>query len=379
MYIIDLSDFPELFSTLRERGYSIVGPTIRDGAIVFEPINTVEDLPKGWTDFQGASTYSLERGNNEAFFNFAIGPVSWKKFLFPPRVNLFNASRTGKGFEVMAPAAAIPDQGTKCAFLGIRPCELRAIEIQEKVFTQGEYVDPTYKAIREKTIIIVVNCIKPGGSCFCASMNTGPRARGGYDLALTEVMHGAEHYFTVETGSVVGESILEGIRHHDAGAEVEALVADVLDASAKAMGRVMETAGLQQLLYENFENSEWDAVSKRCLACANCTMVCPTCFCSTVEDSTDLTGTRAERWRRWDSCFTMDFAKVAGGNMRPSTRARYRQWMMHKLAYWHDQFGTSGCVGCGRCITWCPVGIDITAEVDAIRRNSSPVVATKQP
>ncbi len=379
MHIIDLADFPELFNSLHTRGYSIFGPTIRDGAIVFEHIQRAEDLPKGWTDVQGASTYSLERSDNQAFFNFAIGPVSLKKFLFPPRVNLFSASRTGKGFDVMPPAAPLPQQGSKCAFLGIRPCELRAIEIQEKVFTQGEYVDPTYKAIRERTVIIVVNCVSPGGSCFCASMGTGPRAHGGYDLALTEILQGPDHYFTVEAGSRVGEEILQGVRHHEAGLEVEARVGEAMAESARAMGRVMQTEELPQLLNENFENPEWDAVSKRCLACANCTMVCPTCFCSTVEDSTDLTGTRAERWRRWDSCFTMDFAKVAGGNMRPSTRARYRQWMMHKLAYWHDQFGTSGCVGCGRCITWCPVGIDITAEVDALRRNSSQVAASKQP
>ncbi len=133
------------------------------------------------------------------------------------------------------------------------------------------------------------------------------------------------------------------------------------------MGRSMDTSGIKELLYRNLDHPCWENVASRCLTCANCTMVCPTCFCAAVEDTTDLTGERAERWRRWDSCFTMDFSYIAGGSVRSSPKARYRQWMTHKLASWIDQFGTSGCVGCGRCITWCPVGIDITEEVRAIR------------
>jgi sulfhydrogenase subunit beta (sulfur reductase) len=133
------------------------------------------------------------------------------------------------------------------------------------------------------------------------------------------------------------------------------------------MGRTMDTKGIKELLYRNYENPRWDDVAKRCLTCGNCTMVCPTCFCTTVEDITDLTGEHVERWRKLDSCFTMDFSYIHGGSVRSSPRARYRQWMTHKLATWIDQFGTSGCVGCGRCITWCPVGIDITEETGAIR------------
>ena len=91
-------------------------------------------------------------------------------------------------------------------------------------------------------------------------------------------------------------------------------------------------------------------------------MVCPTCFCSTVVDSSDVTGETATRTKVWDSCFSQEFSYMSGGSVRVSGGARYRQWITHKLAYWHDQFDTSGCVGCGRCITWCPVGIDIRKE-----------------
>ena len=135
----------------------------------------------------------------------------------------------------------------------------------------------------------------------------------------------------------------------------------------REMGRAMDTTNIKQLLYDNPEHPQWDKVAGRCLSCANCTMACPTCFCSTVEDVSDLTGKHAERWRKWDSCFSLEFSYIHGGHVRQSTKGRYRQWMTHKLASWQDQFGTSGCVGCGRCITWCPVGIDITEEVKAIR------------
>jgi Fe-S-cluster-containing hydrogenase component 2 len=131
----------------------------------------------------------------------------------------------------------------------------------------------------------------------------------------------------------------------------------------------MDTTGIRDLLYTNFDHPRWDNVAQRCLTCANCTMVCPTCFCTTVEDVSDVTGSHAERWRKWDSCFSQNFSYIHGGSVRSSAKSRYRQWMTHKLASWIDQFGSSGCVGCGRCITWCPVGIDITEEVRAIRES----------
>ena len=133
------------------------------------------------------------------------------------------------------------------------------------------------------------------------------------------------------------------------------------------MGRALDTGNIQGLLYENAEHPRWEQVAQRCLTCGNCTMVCPTCFCTTVEDTTNLAGDQAARTRRWDSCFSLDFSYIHGGPVRSSTRARYRHWITHKFAAWIDQFGSSGCVGCGRCITWCPVGIDVTEEIRSLR------------
>jgi ferredoxin len=280
-------------------------------------------------------------------------------------VRLWRAKAGGKGFQVME-----EDGGTaKFAFIGVRPCEIHAIAIQDKVFLNGEYSDPFYKARRQDLFIVAVNCGRAGGTCFCASMDTGPKATFGFDLALTEVLEAGRHYFVVEVGTELGAEILREVPHKAASGEEKATAERIVAKTAGQMGRTMDTRGIKDLLYRNYENPRWDDVAKRCLTCGNCTMVCPTCFCVTVEDLTDLTGEHAERWRKWDSCFTMDFSYIHGGSVRASVMARYRQWMTHKLATWIDQFGTSGCVGCGRCITWCPVAIDITEEASAIRQS----------
>ncbi len=367
MFILEESGLQGLITALQAKGYTVVGPTIRDGSITFDTIATIDELPRGWSDDQEPARYSVKRSSDDSLFAYNVGPHSWKKFLFPARLRLFSATRSGKGFEVDPPADAPPP---RYAFLGVRSCELHAIGLQDQVFMTGTYADRNYATHRRDVFLLAVNCVKTGGTCFCVSMNTGPHATEGYDLALTEVIESGLHHFVVEVGSKKGEEIFSTIPHRNAEEDEVDRVQSLWTKAAGQMGRTLNTDNLPQLLTENFEHPRWDDVAKRCLACANCTMVCPTCFCSTVEDLTDLTGEHAERWRRWDSCFTTDFTKVAGGNIRMSTRTRYRQWLTHKLGNWVEQFGKIGCVGCGRCITWCPSGIDITAEATAIRETS---------
>ncbi|MBK7256860.1 MAG: 4Fe-4S dicluster domain-containing protein [Ignavibacteriae bacterium] len=367
MQIVELNDLQDLLAALMTQGYTVIGPKIRDGAISFDTVERVEEFPRGWTDVQDAGTYRIAPGADDSLFMFTVGPHSWKRYLFPSRLRLFAARKEGKGFAV-EPEDAVPAR--PFAFIGVRACELAALAIQDKIFMSGAYRDRHYAQTRSSAFIVAVNCAQAGGTCFCASMGTGPRAREGFDLALTEVREGTRHYFVVEMGSDRGREVLEHVTHRPAEKEEAERAAAVARRTTAAMGRTLETKGLAGILRDNFEHPRWDDISKRCLSCANCTMVCPTCFCSTVEDLTDLTGDHAERWRRWDSCFTADFTRVAGGNIRMSTRTRYRQWLTHKLSNWVEQFGTSGCVGCGRCITWCPVGIDITAEATAIREST---------
>ena len=367
--IVEREHLQQLLDTLRQRGYQIVGPTVRESAIVYDEISSVKDLPEGWTDEQEGGTYRLKKRSDRALFGYVVGPHSWKKFLHPPVLSLWKAKRDKKnnGFKIESKKEEAP----KYAFIGVRSCELHAIAIQDKVFTEGKFVDPSYKARREKVFTVAVNCGQAGGTCFCVSMKTGPKATFGYDLALTEILENDRHYFLIEVGTEKGEEILRKVKHQKAPAQDEERAEKIISKTAEQMGRTLDTTDIKNLLYRNLEHPRWDEVANRCLSCANCTMVCPTCFCTTVEDVTDLTGQQAERVRKWDSCFTTDFSYIHGGSVRASPKSRYRQWMTHKLATWIDQFGTSGCVGCGRCITWCPVAIDITEEAAAIRASDS--------
>jgi sulfhydrogenase subunit beta (sulfur reductase) len=362
-FILDHEDLDQLLETLRSRGYQVIGPTVRDAAIIYDELNSTNDLPIGWTDEQEGGTYRLKSRSDAALFGYVVGPHSWKRYLHLPAVRLWKANQSGKTFQVEEERNAAP----KMAFIGVRACEIHAMGIQDKVFLDGRFVDPLYRARREGVFILAVNCGQAGNTCFCASMRTGPKATDGFDVALTEVIEGAKHHFVTEVGTPLGAEILSQVSHRVAGAGEIEKAEGICAKTTRQMGRTMDTTDIKELLYGNLEHPRWDHVAARCLTCSNCTMVCPTCFCTTVEDVTDLTGDHAERWQKWDSCFTMDFSYIHGGSIRSSTKSRYRQWMVHKLASWLDQFGSSGCVGCGRCITWCPVAIDITEEVQAIR------------
>lgn len=376
-FTIERPQLNDLLAALRGHGFVTCGPAVRDGAVAYEEIQSAEELPIGWTEEQEGGHYRLRRRDDGAVFGFTVGPHSWKKFLFPPRQRLFRARKVDGRIEFETDE----DEAPKLALIGVRSCELAAIAIQDKVFSAGPYRDAIYGARRNEAFIVAVNCGQAAATCFCASMNTGPRARAGFDLSLTEVSEEDRHYFVVEAGSDAGREIVRELACETADeSECEAAQA-VTDRTVEQMrgGRKLDTHGLKELLYENMEHPRWEQVGQRCLSCANCTMVCPTCFCSTVEDVTDLTGDHAERWRRWDSCFTGDFSYLGGTPVRSSTKSRYRQWLTHKLASWQDQFDTSGCVGCGRCITWCPVGIDLTEEAAAIRANPLPEQSAWKP
>ena len=358
---LDVAGLDALLAELARRGYQVVGPRVRDGAIVYDRIASTADLPRGVTDEQGPGHYRLARRDDDALFGYAVGPHAWKRFLNPARELLFAMHRGPDGVTVEAPRA-----DERYAFLGVRACELAAIAIQDRVFTGGPHVDPRYAARRANAFLIAVQCAVAGGTCFCVSMKTGPRATSGFDLALTELTGAGGHRFVVEAGSDAGAEVLAAVTHDAVDdADVTRALAQSAEVATR-MGRALATEGLHDALVKQPEHPRWEAVAQRCLTCANCTMACPTCFCSTVEDTADLSGQHAERWKRWDSCFNLEFTYLHGGNVRASGASRYRQWMTHKLATWHDQFGSSGCVGCGRCITWCPVGIDITEEAAAI-------------
>jgi len=351
-----------LLDSLIEDGRTIIGPTIDQQAIVYGEIKTVNDLPRGWTDDQSPGSYRLRQRDDDACFGYVVGPHSWKQFLFPPVATVATADRTADGWSMDTPQEDPP----RYAFLGVLACELAAMRIQDRVFLEGAWVDPIYQSRRDAALVIAVNCTQAASTCFCTSMNTGPRCESGFDLAMTELADG----FVIESGSVAGAAILDSL-------ETQAVTQSQLENGESArqqavdqISRQLDTTEIRDLLLGNLNHARWDDVATRCLSCTNCTMVCPTCFCSTVTDVPDMTGDHVDRQREWDSCFNIDFSYMNGGVVRSDVRSRYRQWLTHKLGSWHDQFGQSGCVGCGRCITWCPPGIDLTEEVAAIRNSS---------
>ena len=376
-YELAAAGLEDLYRALASAGYRVIGPRVAGDAIILGELTSAGELPFGWGVSLSPGGYRLRKRDDRAAFGHSAGPGSWKQFLHPPREKLWSVSRTADGLALDADADAEPAE--KLAFLGVRPCDLRAIQIQDRVLGAGAGRHSAYARRRAPVFIVVVNFTEPGETCFCASMDTGPKSGPGYDLLLTELVTEADHSFIIEAGSQGGQEILSvlPVQAADRGC-VERADAAVADAAGR-MGRSMETDDIRELLAASHQAERWEDVASRCLTCGNCTMACPTCFCTTVEDVTDFSGDHAERWQSWSSCFELDFSYLHGGPVRSSGVSRYRQWLTHKLGTWHDQFGSSGCVGCGRCIVWCPVGIDLTEEVAALRAERDTATELAEP
>jgi sulfhydrogenase subunit beta (sulfur reductase) len=356
--VLPTADLQRLLDALSAKGYRVVGPMVREGSVVWETIRRVSDLPIGWRDQQEPGRYRLEQTGSNEIFGVVHGPQSLKPFVFAPREPLLQIERSKDGFT----AHPTPPQQDKVAIIGARACDLAGLVVQDRIFLNDIYRDPYYAARREGLFVVAVNCTRSLQTCFCASMETGPRANQGFDLALTEV----DDRFLIEAGSEAGRDLLSGFFLSPASEDLAGEAARRIESSAENQVRRLDRSRLPHALYETHEHPRWDEVAGRCLACTNCTMVCPTCFCHTVEETPDLSHQHSAHTRLWDSCFTQQHGYIHGKNIRPTIKDRYRMWLTHKLASWIDQFGTSGCVGCGRCITWCPVGIDLTEELPAL-------------
>jgi sulfhydrogenase subunit beta (sulfur reductase) len=360
------AELDRLLADLRANGYQTIGPRMEDESILYKEMEGLKNLPRGVLSEQAPGSYRLTQTGRERYFDFIPAAHSWKQFLFPPRHVLFTAEKqdldghkAGK-WQINPNDAPAP----RYALVGVRACELAAIAIQDRVFMRPDFFDPVYRARREGLFILAVNCLHPDATCFCASMGTGPNHRDGFDLCLTEL----DELFLVEAGSELGLSLLARRTWELPSAFIQNAAERAIHQAASQMGRSLDTADLPGLLTGHLDAERWNQVGKRCLSCANCTQVCPTCFCWDATDLTDISGKNSRRERLWDSCFNPNFSYVVGGNTRPNIRSRYRQWLSHKLGQWKAQFDVLGCVGCGRCITWCPVGIDLTEEVAAIRK-----------
>lgn len=353
------ADLDNLVAILRREGRKVLGPVARDGGVAFEEVRAVSELPIGMRDEQEAGRYRLLPGVAGEIFGVVNGPGSLKPFFFAPEEPVLQMRREGRGFK----ADEVTVHAPRLAFIGVRACDLAAVAVQDRIFLYDRFRDTHYEARRKDAFFIAVNCTHSAPTCFCVSMKTGPTATKGFDLSLTEM----QESFVVQSGSEAGDAIIAKLGLNPAPSLEVAAAQARTDECAASMRRRLNTSDLPRLLYDEAENPRWKDVASRCLSCTNCTMVCPTCFCHSVVDQEAIDGNMSLRVRQWDSCFSLSHAHIHGINFRPKIHDRYRQWLTHKLASWIDQFGTSGCVGCGRCITWCPVGIDLTEEVAAFR------------
>lgn len=348
-----------LVELLRGEGYRCIGPQVRDDAIVYDELDDVDQLPRGIHQVQRPGYARLEHTGDPRCFAWANGPQALRPLLFAPRETLWRVQRDDQGR--LQFAAHIPT-ATPLAVIGVRACDLAALALQDAHFLDGPYRDPYYAARRAQLLLVAVNCSHPADTCFCASTGDGPRARNGYDLLLDELDEG----FLVRAGSDRGAALRKALPTAAADGQQFARAAAQSDRAAAAQVRSVPGRNLRAALFANLEHPRWRDVAERCLACGNCTSVCPTCFCSRDVEQAQLDGRGSEQLREWDSCFTAGHSFLGGRPLRGDTRLRYRQWLTHKHGSWHEQYGRSGCVGCGRCITWCPVGIDITEELAAI-------------
>ncbi len=365
-YRIDHSALAALFDQLASEGYEQIGPVARDGAIMLDTLGSFDELARGFYDKQDRGSYQLIDSADGSFFHYTLGPQSFKQFLHPPRRQLWTATRNKRSFSVKEGPTPPP-----MVFWGVRNCDLAAIRILDRVFLEGATPNAWYQEAREKLFIVSVACSHPSQTCFCTSNGSGPSPQEAFDMNLMEVKDEGEHYLTLETGSAHAEALVRKLNLPQATAQEIQQAEERIALAVEGMEIRPQMKDAEAILKKNLENPQWDEIAQRCLSCANCTMVCPTCFCTSTEDVDDLSGDHTERWLRWDSCFNGEFSYIHGGVIRDSTKARYRQWMTHKLAHWHDQFGSSGCVGCGRCISWCPVGIDITEELQKMSSTPS--------
>ncbi|HHQ13574.1 MAG TPA: sulfite reductase subunit A [Chromatiales bacterium] len=361
-----------LFDAIQADGYALVGPTFRDGAVVLDRLAGVGDLPRGVVDEQKKGHYRAVRTGSRLLFGFHAPAQTFRRFLQPPGQTIFRATRNSDGSMNMCPdPGALP----RLALIGVKACDLAAITVQDVVsgyrpnpartLQPAVPADPHYRAIREHLLVVATECGSAGKTCFCASMQTGPGIEQNFDLRITEFDDG-EHWLLIDAGTGRGHRLLQQLDGRAATQADHDARRRLLESTRSSMGRQLDTDGLAEALAQRLDSPRWQAIGERCLSCANCTLSCPTCFCTDVADSTDITGQEAVRTQTWDSCFNRNFSRLHGGHIRKTTASRYRQWLTHKLSTWHGQFGSSGCTGCGRCITWCPVGIDITEEAVAI-------------
>jgi ferredoxin len=354
-YFLPHNRLDDLLAALNAQAYRCVGPQVQEGCVMYDTITQAGQLPWGIADQQSAGFYQLTEGNPQRAFSWANSPSSIKPFLFKQQETIWRVQRDATGKISFQPAV----EYEPLALIGIRPCDLAAMAIQDKVFLESGATDPRYEARRKALFLIVVNCNAPSANCFCLSAGQDVEAKSYFDLALTEIDDG----FVVTCGSEKAIQILEVLKLEIATKTHRNQAQNQLDQARRSQNKKLPEKKFTQQ-EDLLNHPHWQNVAQRCLSCGTCTQVCPTCFCHKQSVQTSAEG--HEQIREWDSCFSEKHSYVNGAPLRKDVKSRYQQWLCHKMLYWEEQFACEGCVGCGRCITWCPAQIDVTEELNKL-------------
>lgn len=337
---MDETGLEKLVGLLRERGYEVFAP--------------VKDGPEGgWKAIDSLEPLELK----------GPPPQGAKRLFHLPKARLVSIERENGAWRVQP---ELPD-ARKVALLGVHACDVEALSRLDRVLAGDRFKDTQYEARRKGAFIVAFNCVESVETCFCASMDCGPAVAADFDIAMTPSGDGD---YLAEAGSKAGDELLKALGAAEADGDWAAEARRRVE-NAAIQSRKVDRKKAPALLDSNRESPRWTETALRCMACGNCTMSCPTCFCVNTMEASSLDLKRSERWRIWDSCFNLNFTYIHGGPVRMSRQARYRHWLTHKFARWVDQFGETGCTGCGRCIRWCPAGIDPCEELSSLTKVST--------
>ena len=298
--------------------------------------------------------------SDEPFFAYLNSKNAPKNVFFPHTETMMKYTRTEKGMVFSAEVK----QADESVLFGVRPCDAHSFALLDKLFDQEKYKDEYYIAKRQNTTVITLACVKPPyTSCFCTSVDGEPVSSEGADILITDI--GVN--YLVEFITPKGEALAKYFGDTKADAQADAKKAEIAAKAKEAIKSKIPAHEVKPILDVNFDNPFWNTIHSKCLACGTCTYLCPTCHCFDISD--EVKGSDGVRIRSWDSCmFPMFTKETSGHNPRSSQKERWRQRTMHKFKYYVDMFNAISCVGCGRCVMYCPVNIDIRKIVEDISK-----------